>query len=177
MKNPLLITVLIASIAIISTGCKKEEEASTAPKQNEAAQEESKQEKLKQTVNTMKQLGIGFIMFADDNRNRVPKSLDLLIKEGMEYKNFVSPLSKTPAPSSPEEIKNGQTDFVYFYRKYLSSSKINPSETIILTLKPEYAVDGKIPVLYADGHVTVEELPPQLKEATKNAPSASTAKQ
>lgn len=90
-------------------------------------------------INSLKQLGLGLMMYADDNNNFLPPSLELLEKGQYISKGvLLCPVCKQPyAYKGAAGLRTADMD--------------KPGGCVIVTC-PKKHLDGQFNVLYADGH-------------------------
>jgi hypothetical protein len=120
-------------------------------------------------------IGKGCVLYAGENDDRFPATVDDLVAAGQGPKLFVSPLSGRPAPQWDRQRQRLQGDVDYILIDYSglgSDAGRLPSSLLLAYERPEnYRPGDRICVLYADAHVT--EIPPEdlpeMIEAAKQA--------
>ena len=113
----------------------------------------------------LKLIGTGLTLYCNDNDERFPDDLAALMEE--EYIRsgtiYVCPASKTVAPTTPEEIRAGRCDYLYFGRG-MTDADLGTEDPIACT-KPGLFRGGYINVLYGDGHAKgYAQMPKDVKE-------------
>jgi prepilin-type processing-associated H-X9-DG protein len=116
---------------------------------------------MMQGANNLRQIGMGTIMYSNENKGALPPDLGSTLQYIQAPQVFLSPNRVQPiAPpvgAKPEELAkwvNENADYVYLGKDFGKLTKItNPSDTIIAYEKFELSKNGLVNVLYADGHV------------------------
>jgi len=112
-------------------------------------------------MNNLKQIGTGLTIYSNEYAEKFPDDLGVLMAK--EYIRtgtiYVCPASNTVPPKTPEELRAGQCDYLYF-GKGLTMDDLDTEDPIACT-KPGLFSDGYINVLYGDAHV---EGHPQMPE-------------
>jgi len=104
-------------------------------------------------LNNLKQIGLGIIMYVDDNQDKFPNDLgDLWTYVAGIGRVFVCPAGPTGPPQNPEQLRAGQCDYLYFMAGKMMPDIQNPSTTPAACTKPGLLKQG-VNVLYCDGHV------------------------
>jgi prepilin-type processing-associated H-X9-DG protein len=119
-----------------------------------------------QSMNNMRQIGLGVIMYANDNNGDLPPDLGATTKYITEPMVFVAPENRgkmmRPANVKPEELAkwvNEHADYVYVGNDLKKLSKVpQPAQAIVAYEKPERARNGNLAVVFADGHVEIQPL-------------------
>ena len=102
-------------------------------------------------MSNLKQIGLGVIMYADDNDEKLPDDLGALWPYVGTGQVFKSPASKTPVPANAEEVRAGKCDYLYFGKGKKMGDIKDPSATPVACTKPGLLKQG-VNVLYCDGH-------------------------
>src|SRR5258706_5010370 len=116
---------------------------------------------MMQGANNLRQIGMGAIMYSNDNKTALPPDLGATLQYIQAPQVFLSPNRAQPiAPpvgAKPEDVAkwvNENADYVYLGKDFGKLTKItNPADTIIAYEKFELSKNGLVNVLYADGHV------------------------
>ena len=115
-------------------------------------------------MSNLKQIGLGMMMFADDNKQRFPADLGAVFPYVGSYQVFITPGSGTIVAASAAQLRGGQCDYLYFGAGLATAGIKNPSRTPIACTKPGLLPNNRINVLYADGHVQGQVgIPPDVK--------------
>ena len=102
-----------------------------------------KKESVKCT-NSLKQVALGLVMYAMDNDDFLPASLDKLAEQGLPQGGKLCPVCEKP--------------YIYYGKETLSMKEIDKPSEVIIVACPTKHLDDKVNVAYADGHVaSVEE--------------------
>lgn len=117
------------------------------------------------TKGNMGQLGLGLLMYADDNDGELPPTLGAIFTPYVGYGScYLVGRSGTPCPQSGQEVDDGQCDLLYFGagKKLAECAKDEPLVTTkpILAKKAKYAC-----VLCADGHAELHKPVPESLKA------------
>ena len=110
-------------------------------------------------VNSLKQIGLGCFMYANDHAEAFPDSLGVLKEKNYlpDGKVYIAPYDKTSVLSDGKTFTEKNTSFAYV-GKGLNATKLKyPSRTPLAFEKPWLLTSDRIGVLYADGHV--EKIP------------------
>lgn len=103
----------------------------------------------------LKSIGLALRMYSGENEGWFPDNLAGICEQQFltALSCYVVPGSGTPAPQSAQELRNGQTDYVYFGgRNGLESEYTAPANAITVHTKPGiYA--NYVSVLFVDGRV------------------------
>ena len=116
-------------------------------------------------ASNLKQIGLALRMYSMDNRDNFPDELGVLLagdylRSGEVY---VSPRSKTVAPTTAEEVRAGRCDYLYF-GKGRAKANCGINDPVACT-KPGLLKKGRLCVLYGDGHVeSHEQMPENVKK-------------
>ena len=116
-------------------------------------------------MNNLKQIALGLHMHAQDHAEKFPDDLgDLMAGNYLGTgRIFVCPASRTRAPTTPEEVRAGQCDYLYF-GKGKTLADLGTEHPIACT-KPGLFKGGYVNVLYGDGHVESHaRVPPELQK-------------
>jgi prepilin-type processing-associated H-X9-DG protein len=116
---------------------------------------------MMQGASNLRQIGMGAIMYSNDNKGALPPDLGATLQYIQAPQVFLSPNRTTavapPVGAKPEELAkwvNENADYVYLGKDLGKLTKIvNPADTIIAYEKFELVKNGLVNVLYADGHV------------------------
>jgi prepilin-type processing-associated H-X9-DG protein len=103
-------------------------------------------------IGNLKQIGLGFFMYADDHDGQYPNDLGELWPYVGTGKVYVSPLGKTPVPANAAEVRAGKCDYLYFTKGKKQADVQNPASTPMACTKPGLMKQGTN-VVYCDGHV------------------------
>jgi len=112
-------------------------------------------------MSNLKQIGLGVIMWSDDNGEKFPDDLGAALEYVGAGQVFVCPASKTVPPATAEEIRAGRCDYLYFGKGKLLKDMARPSSFPLACTKPGLLKKGHINVLYGDGHVAGHEQVPE----------------
>jgi len=104
-------------------------------------------------MSNLKQIGLGVIMFATDNNQRLPADLGAVFPYVGTYQVFITPGSGTRVPASAAQMRGGQCDYLYFGAGLATAGIKTPTRTPIACTKPGLLPNNRVNVLYADGHV------------------------
>ena len=116
------------------------------------------------TVNNLKQVGLGLIMFADDHGEVFPPDLGGIWDYINQGSVFVVRGSGTKPPASAADIRAGQCDLLYLVAGTRMAQMAAPATTPAACTKPGLLQGNQIVVLYADGHVEMHaEIPDSVK--------------
>jgi len=98
-------------------------------------------------------IGISMRMSSHESNDFLPPDLGYLMNSGIceDGGSYIAPYSKTKRPDTPEDIRNGHTDYIYLGRDMKFSSP-NADKTIIMYTKPGAAGDFTS-ILFLDIHV------------------------
>jgi prepilin-type processing-associated H-X9-DG protein len=133
-----------------------------------AAANARRQAMMMQDMNHLRQIGMGTIMYSNENKGMLPPDLGATLQYVQTPSLYLSPERgqklAPPANAKPEDLAkwvNENADYVYLGKEFGKLTKItNPAQTILAYEKFELPKNGLMNVLYADGHV--ELLPVQL---------------
>ncbi len=106
-------------------------------------------------MSSLKQIGLGCFMYANDNAEAFPDSLAVLKEKDYlpDAKVYIAPYDKTSVLSDGKTFTEKNTSFAYV-GKGMNIAKLKmPSVTPIAFEKPWLLALDRIGVLYADGHV------------------------
>jgi len=121
-----------------------------------------------QSLSNLRQIGLAIQLYANDHDGKLPPDL------GSIYAYIGSPLlflaaehvgavELPGANANAEKIAlwiNANTDYVYVGAKFAKYSNVqNASQVVFAHEKFELAREGRIDVLYADGHADVQPVP------------------
>jgi hypothetical protein len=129
-----------------------------------AAAKARAQARAVQSMNNMKQIGLGVIMYANDNNGDLPPDLGATTKYVPAAMVYVSPEKQgkmmMPADANtPEALAkwvNEHADYVYVGKDLGKLSKVpQPAQAIVAYEKPERATNGNLAAVFADGHVEI----------------------
>jgi prepilin-type processing-associated H-X9-DG protein len=117
-------------------------------------------------MNNLRQIGVGAIMYANENKGALPPDLGATLQYVQTPAVYLSPDRAAklapPANAKPEELAkwvNENADYVYLGKELGKLTKIaNPAQTILAHEKLELPKNGLVNVLYADGHVELMSL-------------------
>jgi prepilin-type processing-associated H-X9-DG protein len=134
-------------------------------------------------MNNLRQIGLGAIMYSNDNQGALPPDLGATLKYVQAPAVYLSPDKAAklapPADAKPEELAkwiNENADYAYLGKDLGKLTKItNPAQTILAHEKFELTKNGLVNVLYADGHVemmSVQFLKDRLEQQKKPAGAA-----
>lgn len=120
-----------------------------------------------QDMNNLRQIGMGAIMYSNDNKGNLPPDLGATLPYTNSPMLYVSPQRSRavalPANANPQDQAkwvNENSDYVYLGKELGNLNKLKaPGQTIIAYEKFETAENGSVNMLFADGHV--ERLPVQ----------------
>jgi prepilin-type processing-associated H-X9-DG protein len=118
-------------------------------------------------MSNLRQIGLGAIMYANDNQGSLPPDLGATLKYTNSPTIYLTPThaqsAVPPFNVKPEELAkwvNDNSDYVYLGKTLGKLATLNTAQTIIAHEKFELAQNGSINLLYADGHVQL--LPTQV---------------
>ncbi len=122
---------------------------------------------MMQGMGNLRQIGVGAIMYANDNKGDLPPDLGATLPYLNAPLAYLTPehaqRAVLPANAKPEELAkwvNENADYVYIGKGFGKLSKIlMPAETIIAHEKFDPAKEGPVNVLFADGHVELMPVP------------------
>ena len=120
-----------------------------------------------QNMNNLRQIGMGAIMYANDNNGDLPPDLGATFRYVQSPNAFMVanhvPAVPPPANGKLEDLAkwvNEQSDFVYLGKDYGKLFKIpNTAQAILAYEKFETSKNGLVGVLFADGHVEQWPIP------------------
>jgi hypothetical protein len=101
-------------------------------------------------VSQLRQIGVSFMVYADDNEGHLPPSLGGLFPYWYDGGIYVIRDSDTPVPKDAADVDSGQCDFLYFGPELIG--KEEAATAVLVTTKPTFYEDkGFVCVLYLDG--------------------------
>jgi prepilin-type processing-associated H-X9-DG protein len=114
------------------------------------------------SMNNLRQIGLGCIMYANNHNGRFPPDLETLVQQedltAAVFSNPRAPHGPPPPPADRKEMARwvkDNSDYTYVG----AGKKIDAgADTIIAYEKPDQATDG-INIVFADGHVEWVEMP------------------
>lgn len=122
------------------------------------------------SASNLKQIGMGMLLYSNENRNRYPDDFATLLKtQDLSPQVMLSPRagSGIPADVTTPEARVAyvaeHADYVYLGKGLKNDT---PAETIVVYEKPDGLDDG-INVLFADGHVEFLFMEPAMAEIAK----------
>lgn len=120
------------------------------------------QAKRVQSINNLKQIGLGCIMYANNHQGQFPADLgELVTDQDVSAAVFLNPRTEHASPPPNLDRKqlaawvNDKSDYVYAGTGKKSDAG---ADTIIAHEKPGEVGDAMIGIVYADGHVEMQPL-------------------
>lgn len=118
-----------------------------------------------QELSRLRQLSIAFYIYTSQNHDQLPSDLSLMMETGVVTDGtlFVSPGTDTPPPQTAQDIRDGQTDFIYYPRREpLTELEDLSSRAVLIHSHPDNFKDW-VGIGFLDSHVesvtglTIEE--------------------
>jgi prepilin-type processing-associated H-X9-DG protein len=116
------------------------------------------------SLSNLRQIGLGCLMYADQNKGKLPPDLGSLLKEDLTPAVFISPLGRqqippevaTMTPDQQAAWINEHSDYVYLGKGKASPL---PADQPLAYEKFENGQGRGVGVLFADGHVEFMNMP------------------
>jgi prepilin-type processing-associated H-X9-DG protein len=117
-------------------------------------------------ASNLKCLGFAMRMFSQEYREKFPPDLAYLMEGGYceNGEIYMSPGATTKSPDTPDDIRNGQTDYIYLG---YGLNESDPANTVVMHTKPGI-FKNYVNVLFLDGHVEGVKTSDFLKTAKAN---------
>lgn len=112
------------------------------------------------SASNLKQIGVGILLYSNENKNQYPPSLAELVKtQDLPFPIFDNPRGGNDLSQPPQDVFNDadrlaqfvveNSDYIYVGAGLTNSAN---AETIVAYENPDFVDDG-INILFADGHV------------------------